>query len=71
VPLPAAMLTAMVPVTGIEAGVLVRELTGIHTQWAAGGEETLREAGLATKTSSSPAAPRRSRPGLRRVDSES
>jgi len=47
VPLPAAMLTAMVPVTGIEVGVLMRELTGIHTQWAARGEKTLREAGLA------------------------
>ena len=46
VPLPVATLTAVVPVTGIEIGVLLRELTGIHTQWAARGEKTLREVGL-------------------------
>jgi nucleotide-binding universal stress UspA family protein len=36
----------MVPVTGIEVGVLVRELTKIHTQWAARGEKLLQEAGV-------------------------
>jgi nucleotide-binding universal stress UspA family protein len=46
VPLPVATLTAMVPVTGIEVGVLVRELTNIHTQWAARGEKVLQEAGV-------------------------
>ena len=47
VPLPVATLTATVPVTGIEVGVLVRELTAIHTQWAERGEKSLRDAGLA------------------------
>jgi nucleotide-binding universal stress UspA family protein len=46
VPLPVATLTSLVPVTGIEMGVLVRELTNIHGQWAKRGERMLREAGL-------------------------
>ena len=58
VPLPTAMLTAMVPVTGIEVGVLVREMTAIHTQWAASGEKTLREAGLAAEARVIPGDPR-------------
>ena len=46
VPLPVAALTTLAPITGIETGVLVRELTNLHSQWAERGERTLREAGL-------------------------
>lgn len=49
VPLPVASLTTLVPVTGIEVGVLLREMTNLHTQWAKRGERVLQEAGLEAK----------------------
>ena len=49
VPLPAAVLTATSPLTGLEVGVWLRELTELHAQWVANAERQLRQAGWKTE----------------------
>jgi len=50
VPLPVAVLTATVPLTGLEVGVWLKELTRLHTRWVERAEKRLEEAGLKART---------------------
>jgi nucleotide-binding universal stress UspA family protein len=50
VPLPVSVLSSTVPVTGIEVGAWLKELTELHTQWVASAVRTLQSAGLKTQS---------------------
>ena len=50
VPLPMAVLTATVPLTGLEVGVWHKELTRLHTRWVESADKKLEKAGLSVKT---------------------
>jgi nucleotide-binding universal stress UspA family protein len=49
VPLPVGLLSGLTPVTGMEVGVWLKELTTLHTQLVAASEKSLQSAGLATR----------------------
>ena len=50
VPFPVGVLTGIVPLTGMEVGVWLKELTKLHTQLVSLSERSLKDAGLTTRT---------------------
>ena len=50
VPLPMAVLTNLEPLTGMEVGVWLKELTTLHTQLASLSQQSLEDAGLTTRS---------------------